>query len=140
MTKPKIIQIIPNMKAESGGPVRVLLSYKSILDRIGVQNNVIQTDEKMFPNLLKFVKKYRTIYFSHCIWDIQVIYILFSHLINIFFSHGMLAKKLSLIKLEKKIFFKFFYMLINIMKINIILEVNRNWINQFCPSLLYHSS
>ena len=49
MTKPKIIQIIPNMKAESGGPVRVLLSYKSILDRIGVQNNVIQTDRKNVP-------------------------------------------------------------------------------------------
>lgn len=121
MTKPKIIQIIPNMKAESGGPVRVLLSYKSILDRIGVQNNVIQTDSKMFPILKKFVKKYRYIFFSHCIWDIRS-YLYFPLSSDKYiFSHGMLAKKAFLNpSWKKKIFSNFFYMLIQIMKIKII--------------------
>ena len=59
MTKPKITQIIPNMKAESGGPVNVLLSYKSILDRIGIDNDVIQTDKVAFLNLKQFVKKHK---------------------------------------------------------------------------------
>ena len=60
----KIIQIIPNMKAESGGPVRVLLSYKRILDKIGVENDIIKTNQKKIPNLKSFVNKNRVIYFS----------------------------------------------------------------------------
>ena len=109
------------MKAESGGPLRVLLSYKSILDRIGIQNNIIQTDQNVFFNLKKFEKKNRTIFFSHCIWDIK------SYLYFIFptdkyiFSHGMLAKKAFFNSSWKKKFFSnFFYMLIHIMKVKII--------------------
>ena len=121
MTKPEIIQIIPNMKAESSGPARVLLSYKSILDRIGIQNFIIQTDKQKFYILKKYVKTNRTIYFSHCIWDISsYIYFIFCS-DKYIFSHGMLAKKgFYNASLKKKIFSNFFYMLIHIMKINII--------------------
>ena len=121
MTKPKITQIIPNMKAESGGPVNVLLSYKSILDRIGIDNDVIQTDQEAFLNLKQFVKKHKIIYFSHCIWDIRS-YIYFIFCIDKYvFSHGMLAKKAFLnASWKKKLFSNLFYILIHIMKVKII--------------------
>ena len=75
----------------------------------------------MFPNLKKFVKKYRAIYFSHCIWDIRsYLYFIFSS-DKYIFSHGMLAKKAFFnSSWKKKLFSNFFYMLIHIMKITII--------------------
>ena len=121
MTKPNITQIIPNMKAESGGPVNVLLLYKSILDRIGIDNNIIQTDQKAFINLKEFIKKPKVIYFSHCIWDIRS-YIYFIFCIDKYiFSHGMLAKKAFFnATWKKKLFSNLFYTLINIMNVKII--------------------
>ena len=121
MTKPNITQIIPNMKAESGGPVNVLLLYKSILDRIGLDNNIIQTDQEAFLNLKEFIKKHKVIYFSHCIWDIcSYIYFIFC-IDKYIFSHGMLAKKAFLnASWKKKLFSNLFYTLINIMNVKII--------------------
>ena len=121
MIKPKIIQIIPNIKAESGGPVNVLLTYKRILDRIGIDNNVIQTNQKIFLNLKKIVTNNKVIYLSHCIWDIRsYIYFIFCS-DKYIFSHGMLAKKAFLnVSWKKKILSNLFYMLIHIMKIKII--------------------
>ena len=121
MTKAIIIQIIPNIKAESGGPVNVLLTFKSILDRIGINNNIIQTDQKIFPNLKKFVNKRKVIYLSHCIWDIRsFVYFIFCA-DKYIFSHGMLAKKAFFnASWKKKIFSNLFYMLIHIMKVKII--------------------
>ena len=121
MTKPNITQIIPNMKAESGGPVNVLLLYKSILDRISIDNNIIQTDQEVFLNLKEFIKKHKVIYFSHCIWDIcSYIYFIFC-IDKYIFSHGMLAKKAFLnASWKKKLFSNLFYTLINIMNVKII--------------------
>jgi glycosyltransferase involved in cell wall biosynthesis len=109
------------MKAESGGPVNVLLLYKSILDRIGIDNNIIQTDQEAFFNLKEFIKKPKVIYFSHCIWDIRS-YIYFIFCIDKYiFSHGMLAKKAFFnASWKKKLFSNLFYTLINIMNVKII--------------------
>lgn len=121
MTKPKIIQIIPNIKAVSGGPVNVLLSYKGILDRIGIENDVIQSDQKMLPNLKQFFKNNRYIYLSHCIWDIRSYIYFFFCADKYIFSHGMLAKKAFLnTSWKKKLFSNLFYMLIHLMKVKII--------------------
>ena len=121
MTKPKIIQIIPNMKPESGGPVKVLLSYKSILDKIGFQNDVIQSDQKTFFNLKNFVRKNRGIYFSHCIWDIRSYTYFIFCTDKYVFSHGMLAKKAFYnASWKKKIFSNLIFILIHIMKAKII--------------------
>ena len=121
MINRKIIQIIPNMKVETGGPVKVLLSYKRILDKIGVENDIIKTDQKKIPNLKGFVNKNRIIYFSHCIWDIRSYIYFFFCTDKYIFSHGMLAKQAFLnTSWKKKLFSKFFCMLIRIMKINII--------------------
>lgn len=121
MINRKIIQIIPNMKAESGGPVRVLLSYKRILDKIGVENDIVKTNQKKIPNLKSFVNKNRVIYFSHCIWDIRSYIYFFFCADKYIFSHGMLAKQAFLnTSWKKKLFSKLFYMLIRIMKINVI--------------------
>lgn len=116
-----IVQLIPSMDAESGGPVNVLRSLKNIMDQLSIDNSYIETNERRFPSISNPFYSNGNIYFSHCIWDIySYLYFIFSNRIFIF-SHGMLDRKaFDNKKLKKKIFSKLFFYFIDFRKVTII--------------------
>jgi len=116
-----IVQLIPSMRAKSGGPVNVVRSIKHVMDRININNEVIETQERWFSSGTKFFSNISNIYFSHCIWDIKS----FTYIIlgnnSYIFSHGMLSRKaFGRNKYKKRIFSKLFYLLVQIRRVTVI--------------------